>query len=146
MEHLIYARHSSRCWKQWKRHKKSLLPQSSLAVGDGQVPEPAVLRSDATFQHHPLWLAAGGRVMYKMCPPGHQKLSIAESLKGGMRRHGDLGAVLVWTSFFLLISPYFLHILNISYVVLILFFWSDLLWSIKATMMSECILKSPKYV
>lgn len=34
--------------------KKHLLPQSSLALGDRQVPEPAVLRPDASFQHHPL--------------------------------------------------------------------------------------------
>ena len=35
--------------------KKHLLPQSSLALGD-KVPEPAVLRPDASFPHHPLWL------------------------------------------------------------------------------------------
>lgn len=75
--------------------KKHLLPQSSLALGDRRVPEPAVLRPDASFQHHPLWLAVGGRVKYKMWPPGHQKLSIAESLKGGMHRHGDFSAILI---------------------------------------------------
>ena len=36
--------------------KKHLLQQSSLALGDRQVPEPAVLRPDASFPHHPLWL------------------------------------------------------------------------------------------
>lgn len=91
MEHLIYAKHFSRCWGKSIRRDRSkcLLSRSLLFISYGQVTEPANSRPDTAFQYHPLCLGEErqGHVVQNAAIWSAQ-VSRADSPEGGVGCHG----------------------------------------------------------